>query len=468
MVVVEELGRGDHARARSCRRWSPARSSPPRATGRSKQRLAARPRRRLTRRRGRARRRRRASRRHRQRHRPTRCSGRARRPDPRPGRRRRRRRRCVGRRRHGRRPRQPRPDPTRRRGSRFDGAAADGRSPARGRRSSTSPATILRAEATGIARECTEQAAAYAKEREQFGRPIAMFQAVKHHCANMLVATELATAAVWDAARAARRRRRPVLAAPRRSPRRSPSRRRPVRQPQHPGARRHRLHLGARRPPLPAPGHRARGRDRARGRGDRDHRSDPRRASSANAPSTCRPRPRRSGRRCARSPQRSRTSTPTPSAPRSSRPATSCRTGPSRGAVPRAPSSSSSSSRSSRRPGIKRPQYGITGWVILTLIQHATDDQVARWVPPGAHPGGHLVPAVQRARRRLRCGGRQDPRHPGRRRLAPQRPEGVDQRRPRGRQRPGHRAHRPGRPEAQRASPRWSSTCTPKASRYAR
>ena len=38
----------------------------------------------------------------------------------------------------------------------------------------------------------------------QFGRPIATYQAVKHHCANMLVATELATAAVWDAARAAR------------------------------------------------------------------------------------------------------------------------------------------------------------------------------------------------------------------------------------------------------------------------
>jgi alkylation response protein AidB-like acyl-CoA dehydrogenase len=32
--------------------------------------------------------------------------------------------------------------------------------------------------------------------------------------------------------------------------------------------------------------------------------------------------------------------------------------------------------------GIKRPAYSITGWVILTLIQHATDDQVARWVPP--------------------------------------------------------------------------------------
>jgi alkylation response protein AidB-like acyl-CoA dehydrogenase len=32
--------------------------------------------------------------------------------------------------------------------------------------------------------------------------------------------------------------------------------------------------------------------------------------------------------------------------------------------------------------GIKRPQYGITGWVILTLIEYGTDDQVARWVTP--------------------------------------------------------------------------------------
>jgi 3-oxochol-4-en-24-oyl-CoA dehydrogenase len=63
--------------------------------------------------------------------------------------------------------------------------------------------TMLAAEATGVARACTEMASEYAKVREQFGRPIAMFQAVKHHCANMLVAAELATAAVWDAARAA-------------------------------------------------------------------------------------------------------------------------------------------------------------------------------------------------------------------------------------------------------------------------
>jgi alkylation response protein AidB-like acyl-CoA dehydrogenase len=62
---------------------------------------------------------------------------------------------------------------------------------------------VVSAEAVGLARECTESAAAYAKARLQFGRPIGTYQAVKHHCANMAVATELATSAVWDAARAA-------------------------------------------------------------------------------------------------------------------------------------------------------------------------------------------------------------------------------------------------------------------------
>jgi alkylation response protein AidB-like acyl-CoA dehydrogenase len=61
---------------------------------------------------------------------------------------------------------------------------------------------ILSAEATGVAAECTKLAASYAKERMQFGRVIGTYQAVKHHCANMAVATELATSAVWDAARA--------------------------------------------------------------------------------------------------------------------------------------------------------------------------------------------------------------------------------------------------------------------------
>ena len=59
------------------------------------------------------------------------------------------------------------------------------------------------AEAVGLMAACTDDAVAYAKERVQFGRTIGTFEAVKHHCANMLVATELATAAVWDAARAA-------------------------------------------------------------------------------------------------------------------------------------------------------------------------------------------------------------------------------------------------------------------------
>ena len=38
--------------------------------------------------------------------------------------------------------------------------------------------------------------------RVQFGRPIGQFQGVKHRCADMLARTELARAAVWDAARA--------------------------------------------------------------------------------------------------------------------------------------------------------------------------------------------------------------------------------------------------------------------------
>lgn len=63
--------------------------------------------------------------------------------------------------------------------------------------------TLLAAEAVGGAADCVDAAVEYAKVRQQFGRTIATFQAVKHHCANMLVASEAATAAVWDASRAA-------------------------------------------------------------------------------------------------------------------------------------------------------------------------------------------------------------------------------------------------------------------------
>lgn len=62
--------------------------------------------------------------------------------------------------------------------------------------------TLLSAEAVGVARWATDTAPAYAKIREQFGRPIGQFQAIKHKCAEMIADTERATAAVWDAARA--------------------------------------------------------------------------------------------------------------------------------------------------------------------------------------------------------------------------------------------------------------------------
>ena len=62
--------------------------------------------------------------------------------------------------------------------------------------------TVLSAECIGVARWATDTASAYAKIREQFGRPIGQFQAIKHKCAGMIAETERATSAVWDAARA--------------------------------------------------------------------------------------------------------------------------------------------------------------------------------------------------------------------------------------------------------------------------
>ncbi|MDV7136428.1 acyl-CoA dehydrogenase [Williamsia muralis] len=61
---------------------------------------------------------------------------------------------------------------------------------------------LTSAEAIGGALACLEMATDYAKVREQFGRTIGSFQAVKHHCANMLIATEATIASTWDAARA--------------------------------------------------------------------------------------------------------------------------------------------------------------------------------------------------------------------------------------------------------------------------
>ncbi|HVB94050.1 MAG TPA: acyl-CoA dehydrogenase family protein [Acidimicrobiales bacterium] len=52
----------------------------------------------------------------------------------------------------------------------------------------------------GSAAWTTELAVEYAKQRKQFGRPIGGFQAIKHLCADMVVRTEVARAAVQAAA----------------------------------------------------------------------------------------------------------------------------------------------------------------------------------------------------------------------------------------------------------------------------
>jgi alkylation response protein AidB-like acyl-CoA dehydrogenase len=61
----------------------------------------------------------------------------------------------------------------------------------------------LAAESTGVAQRTMEMAVAYAKDRQQFGRPIGSYQAVSHRCAQMLLETENARSAVYGAAWAA-------------------------------------------------------------------------------------------------------------------------------------------------------------------------------------------------------------------------------------------------------------------------
>jgi alkylation response protein AidB-like acyl-CoA dehydrogenase len=63
--------------------------------------------------------------------------------------------------------------------------------------------TLIAAECAGGAAWCVDTASEYARVREQFGRPIGQFQAVKHRCADMLLALEQARAVAWDAARPA-------------------------------------------------------------------------------------------------------------------------------------------------------------------------------------------------------------------------------------------------------------------------
>ncbi len=62
-------------------------------------------------------------------------------------------------------------------------------------------ALALAAEQVGVAQQCLDLSVAYLQQRVQFGRALAGFQALKHRCAQMMVAVELARSAVYGAAR---------------------------------------------------------------------------------------------------------------------------------------------------------------------------------------------------------------------------------------------------------------------------
>lgn len=60
-------------------------------------------------------------------------------------------------------------------------------------------ALALAAEQVGLAQRCLDMVVAYVKHRHQFGRPVGSFQAVKHACADTLVALEQARSAAYYA-----------------------------------------------------------------------------------------------------------------------------------------------------------------------------------------------------------------------------------------------------------------------------
>lgn len=61
---------------------------------------------------------------------------------------------------------------------------------------------LIAAEEVGVARSCLDLAVEYAGIREQFGRVIGSYQAIKHKCTRMVVALDLAQGAVLAAAQA--------------------------------------------------------------------------------------------------------------------------------------------------------------------------------------------------------------------------------------------------------------------------
>lgn len=66
-------------------------------------------------------------------------------------------------------------------------------------------ALFAAAQLLGIAQRCVDLAVGYAKERQQFGKPIGAYQAIKHHLATCQVKIEFARPVIWAAAEAAPR-----------------------------------------------------------------------------------------------------------------------------------------------------------------------------------------------------------------------------------------------------------------------
>jgi alkylation response protein AidB-like acyl-CoA dehydrogenase len=62
---------------------------------------------------------------------------------------------------------------------------------------------MICAESVGAAERCLEESVQYAKERVQFGKPIGVNQAIKHKCADMLLAVESSKSITYYAAWAA-------------------------------------------------------------------------------------------------------------------------------------------------------------------------------------------------------------------------------------------------------------------------
>ena len=288
-------------------------------------------------------------------------------------------------------------------------------------------ATVVAAECAGGAEWCVETAAEYARDREQFGRPIGQFQGVKHRCADMLIATEQARAVAWDAAQADGGLAAAGWPAPSRS-RRTPTRRRTASRSSvasasrgsttptctceramamrqllggHGARRRARRDRGARRR-TPAPGRRGRPRPARR--------SEPRCGPPPSGSARC----RRSSAGAAGRRRLLRASLAG---------AVGARCGCGRAACDRRGAGAG--------PGFGVPHLGIGAWAAPTIVVHGTDRAARAVGAPDAATARCVVPAVQRARRRFGPRGADDEGGTVRRRMEDTGPEGLDDDRPR-------------------------------------